>query len=56
VTFQWHNWKDDATTGSRLPRAAAAARFLAAPRLERFVARSVDQALGVVRTGRPPRR
>jgi len=35
---------------------AAAARFLAAPRLERFVARNVAESADVVRTGHPPKR
>ncbi len=43
------------TTGSNLPLAAAA-RFAAAPRLERFVARNVDEAIAFVRTGAPPKR
>ncbi len=42
-------------SGSPLPMAAAA-RFLAAPRLERFVARSVAESADFVRTGRPPKR
>ena len=41
--------------GSSLPLMAAA-RFLASPRLERFVARNVAESVGFVRTGRPPRR
>ena len=44
-----------AATGSALPLAAAA-RFAAAPRLERFVAANVSQAIEFVRTGTPPRR
>ncbi len=40
---------------SSLPLAAAA-RYLAAPRLERFVARTVAESVGFVQTGRPPRR
>ncbi len=43
------------STGSSLPLAAAA-RFAAAPRLERFVARNAAQALEFVRTGAAPRR
>ncbi len=42
-------------SGSPLPMAAAA-RFLAAPRLERFVARAVSESADFVRTGRPPKR
>jgi len=42
-------------TGSSLPLAAAA-RFVHAPRRERFVARSVAESLDFVKTGRPPRR
>jgi hypothetical protein len=42
-------------TGSPLPLAAAA-RYLASPRLERFVARDVAESVDFVRTGRPPRR
>lgn len=42
-------------TGSMLPLAAAA-RFAAAPRLERFVAAAAAEAVGFVRTGTPPRR
>lgn len=42
-------------TGSSLPLAAAA-RYAAAPRLERFVARSVAEAQSFVRTGKPPKR
>jgi nitrite reductase/ring-hydroxylating ferredoxin subunit len=40
---------------SNLPLVAAA-RFLASPRLERFVARNVAEAVDFVTTGRPPRR
>ncbi len=43
------------TIGSSLPLAAAA-RFAAAPRLERFVARNVAEAIAFVRTGAPPKR
>jgi hypothetical protein len=35
---------------------AAAARFLASPRLERFVTASVTEAIDFLRTGSPPRR
>ncbi len=42
-------------SGSPLPMAAAA-RFLAAPRLERFVARAAAESADFVRTGRPPKR
>ncbi|MEZ5408027.1 MAG: Rieske 2Fe-2S domain-containing protein [Acidimicrobiales bacterium] len=35
---------------------AGAARYLASPRRERFVARNVADSLGFLRTGRPPRR
>lgn len=42
-------------TGSSLPLAAAA-RFAAAPRLERFVARNVAEAIDFIRTGTPPKR
>ncbi len=41
--------------GSALPLAAAS-RFLAAPRLERFVARSAAESADFVRTGAPPKR
>ncbi len=41
--------------GSTLPLAAVA-RFVSAPRLERFVARNVAETIGFIRTGRPPRR
>ncbi|MEM7324558.1 MAG: Rieske 2Fe-2S domain-containing protein [Actinomycetota bacterium] len=47
--------RESATTGSALPLAAAA-RFLAAPRLERFVASNVAEAVEFVTTGRPPKR
>lgn len=40
-------------TGSSLPLAAAA-RFLAAPRTERFVTRGAREAIKFVRTGQPP--
>jgi nitrite reductase/ring-hydroxylating ferredoxin subunit len=42
-------------TGSMLPLAAAA-RFLAAPRTERFVTVGAREAIDFVRTGRPPTR
>ncbi len=42
-------------TGSSLPLAAAA-RFLSAPRLERFVAANVAASVDFVTTGRPPKR
>jgi nitrite reductase/ring-hydroxylating ferredoxin subunit len=42
-------------TASSLPLAATA-RFMAAPRLERFVTVEVDQALALLRTGSPPKR
>lgn len=41
--------------GSDLPLLATG-RFLAAPRLERFVTRNVGEALDFVHTGRPPKR
>ena len=41
-------------TGSNLPLAAAA-RFAAAPRKERFVARGANEAIEFIRTGRPPK-
>ena len=41
--------------GSPIP-VAAAARFLAAPRLERFVARAVSESADFIRTGAPPKR
>ena len=41
------------TTGSNLPLVATA-RLAAAPRLERFVARNVAEAIEFVRTGAPP--
>ncbi len=47
--------EESVRSGSPLPMAAAV-RFLAAPRLERFVARSVTESADFVRTGRPPRR
>ncbi len=43
------------TTDSSLPLAAAA-RFLAAPRVERFIASNVAESVGFVTTGRPPGR
>ncbi len=42
-------------SGSVLPLLAAG-RFLAAPRAERFVANNVAEAIGFVRTGKPPAR
>lgn len=42
-------------TGSQLPLLAAA-RYLASPRSERFVARNVRASLDFVATGRPPKR
>ena len=42
-------------TGSMLPLAAAA-RFVAAPRMERFIATSVAASIDFVTTGHPPRR
>jgi len=42
-------------TGSHLPLVATA-RLAAAPRLERFVARSVAEAIHFVETGSPPTR
>ena len=42
-------------TGSDLPLLAAG-RYLAAPRLERFVSRNVNESLDFVNTGRPPTR
>lgn len=42
-------------TRSMLPLAGAA-RFIAAPRIERFVAAAVSEAIDFVNTGRPPRR
>ncbi|MDH4276666.1 MAG: Rieske 2Fe-2S domain-containing protein [Acidimicrobiia bacterium] len=47
--------EESTRSGSPLPMAAAA-RFLAAPRLERFVARSAVESADFVRTGRPPKR
>ena len=43
------------TTGSNLPLMATA-RLAAAPRLERFVARNVAEAIDFVKTGNPPTR
>ena len=42
-------------SGSVLPLLAAG-RYLAAPRLERFVSRNVAESLDFVHTGRPPKR
>ena len=51
-----HAAADEArATGSMLPLAAAA-RFIAAPRMERFVAASVAESIDFVTTGHPPRR
>ena len=47
--------REAAELESPLPLAATA-RFLAAPRLERFVARNVAASIDFIRTGRPPRR
>ncbi|MEQ8842377.1 MAG: Rieske (2Fe-2S) protein [Acidimicrobiales bacterium] len=47
--------EEAATTGSNLPLVATA-RLAAAPRLERFVARDVAEAVEFVRTGTPPTR
>jgi hypothetical protein len=47
--------REAAITGSSLPLAAAA-RFLAAPRVERFVARAVAESVEFVTTGHPPKR
>lgn len=48
--------RDEANaTGSSLPLAAAA-RFLAAPRMERFVTARAREAIDFVRTGQPPTR
>lgn len=47
--------EESVTIGSKLPLLAAT-RFIAAPRLERFVAGNVSAALDFVRTGAPPKR
>ena len=47
--------REAARTASSLPLAAAA-RFLASPRLERFVAANVAESVDFVTTGRPPGR
>ena len=47
--------REAAVLDSPLPLAAAA-RFLAAPKVERFVAINVAEAIGFVTTGRPPKR
>lgn len=47
--------REAARRGTVLPLAGAA-RYLASPRRERFVARNVADSLGFLRTGRPPRR
>ena len=59
----WRTWsRRSRPPAGRLERRAtslplaAAARFLAAPRRERFVARNVAESIGFLRTGRPPRR
>ena len=44
-----------AVIGSPIPQAAAA-RYAAAPRLERFVASNVAEAINFVETGAPPKR
>lgn len=44
-----------AATGSPLPLAATA-RFLASPRMERFVTRAVVESMEFIQTGRPPAR
>lgn len=46
---------ESATVGDSLPLAAAA-RFMAAPRRERFVADNVAEAVAFVRSGKPPKR
>jgi hypothetical protein len=48
-------YEESLATGSNLPLAAAA-RFAAAPRLERFVARNAAEAIGFLQTGAPPKR
>jgi len=48
-------YEESLTIGSNLPLAAAA-RFAAAPRLERFVARNAAEAIGFLQTGAPPKR
>jgi hypothetical protein len=47
--------QEAAATGSMLPLAGAA-RFIAAPRIERFIAAAVHESIDFVTTGRPPRR
>ncbi len=47
--------RESGRRASALPLAGAA-RYLASPRRERFVARNVADSLGFLRTGRPPRR
>ena len=47
--------REAAVTGSSLPLAATA-RFLAAPRVERFIAGNVAESIGFVTTGKPPAR
>ncbi|MEZ5282126.1 MAG: Rieske 2Fe-2S domain-containing protein [Acidimicrobiales bacterium] len=48
-------WEEAATIGSNLPLAAVA-RLAAAPRAERFVARSAAEAIAFIKTGQPPQR
>ena len=48
-------WEEALVTGSNLPLVATA-RLAAAPRLERFVARNVAEAIDFVKTGSPPTR
>ena len=48
-------WQEAEVIGSDLPLLATG-RFLAAPRLERFVSRNVNESLDFVNTGRPPTR
>lgn len=55
VKLTWAAMEETETTGSMLPLLAAA-RYVAAPRTERFVARNVDAALDFIQTGQPPRR
>ncbi len=51
-----HAAADEARTTSSMLPLAGAARFIAAPRMERFVATSVSESIDFVATGRPPRR
>ncbi|RZV42359.1 MAG: hypothetical protein EX269_14975, partial [Acidimicrobiales bacterium] len=55
VKLTWAAMEETETTGSMLPLLAAA-RYVAAPRTERFVARNVSAALDFIQTGQPPRR